>query len=156
MHTHYDNLKVAPNAPLPVIKAAYRVLCQQYHPDRNDSPDATRIMLILNEAWTVLSDETKRAEYDRQLAAKAAKDHASGPTSTPPHKPLYAVRERRGEGAGWRQAIQAARQRCEAKAPADKAEHRHRGVGRQWKVPALLWLALPALLAVALSVFGSS
>lgn len=35
IHSHYDNLKVARNAPLEVIKAAYKTLSQKYHPDRN-------------------------------------------------------------------------------------------------------------------------
>lgn len=154
MHTHYDNLKVARNAPLPVIKAAYRVLSQQYHPDRNDSPDATRIMRILNDAWTVLSDETRRAEYDRQLAAEAQKDHASESMGTPLHEPPYTARNKRSEGAGRRQAEQAARQRGEAKAAAENTARRRRGADRQWKLPVLLLLALTALLAVLLSVFN--
>jgi curved DNA-binding protein CbpA len=72
MHTHYDNLKVAPNAPLAVIKAAYRALSQQYHPDRNNHPDAARIMTILNDAWAILGDDKARAEYDGKRAAEEA------------------------------------------------------------------------------------
>ncbi|MGF6265036.1 curved DNA-binding protein CbpA/uncharacterized protein [Paraburkholderia youngii] len=73
MHTHYDNLKVARNAPHAVIKAAYKALSQRYHPDKNDHPDATRIMKILNDAWAVLGDADARAAYDRQLAAEEAR-----------------------------------------------------------------------------------
>lgn len=63
--THYDNLKVSKNAPQEVIRAAYKVLSQKYHPDRNqDNPDATRIMKIINEAYDVLSDPIKRREHD--------------------------------------------------------------------------------------------
>lgn len=68
IHSHYDNLKVARNAPLEVIRAAYKALAQKYHPDRNDSPDAIRVMKIINEAWDVLSDPTKRAKHDKWLA----------------------------------------------------------------------------------------
>lgn len=70
MWTHYDNLKVARNAPPAVIKAAYRALSQQYHPDRNPAPDAQRIMRLINEAYDVLGDPTRRAEYDRELDAQ--------------------------------------------------------------------------------------
>ena len=35
IHTHYDNLKVTRDAPTEVIRAAYRALSQQFHPDRN-------------------------------------------------------------------------------------------------------------------------
>lgn len=68
IHTHYDNLKVARNAPLSVIRAAYKALAQQYHPDKNPSPDAKRVMQLLNNAWEVLSDEARRAEHDAWIA----------------------------------------------------------------------------------------
>ena len=35
IHTHYDNLKVARNAPIEVIRAAYKSLSHKHHPDRN-------------------------------------------------------------------------------------------------------------------------
>ncbi|MGY2490983.1 DnaJ domain-containing protein [Cupriavidus sp. CP313] len=68
VHTHYDNLKVSRNAPPDVIKAAYRVLSQRYHPDKNSSPDATRIMKILNEAYAILGDPEARRRYDEKIA----------------------------------------------------------------------------------------
>ncbi|WP_083446899.1 DnaJ domain-containing protein [Azoarcus sp. CIB] len=47
IRTHYDNLKVARDAPIEVIKAAYPSLSQKYHPDRNpDDPNAGRVMLL--------------------------------------------------------------------------------------------------------------
>ena len=64
VHTQYDNLKVARNATPEVIRAAYRVLAQRYHPDKNSSPDAVRVMKLLNEAFAVLSDPQSRAEHD--------------------------------------------------------------------------------------------
>lgn len=57
LRTHYDNLKVARDAPVEVIRAAYRTLSQKYHPDRNDGdPRAARIMVLLNKSYAVLSD----------------------------------------------------------------------------------------------------
>ena len=35
IRTHYDNLKVARDAPIEVIRAAYKSLCMKYHPDLN-------------------------------------------------------------------------------------------------------------------------
>jgi len=98
MWTHYDNLKVARNAPPAVIKAAYRALSQQYHPDRNPAPDAERIIRLINQAYDVLGDPTRRAEYDRELEAQekeerlaaqrrataARKDDDSAATHAPP------------------------------------------------------------------------
>lgn len=73
-HTHYDNLRVTRNAPDSVIKSAYKALAQQYHPDRNRSPDATRVMQIVNDAYAVLSDPFRRAEYDRTLPKQRAEE----------------------------------------------------------------------------------
>jgi curved DNA-binding protein CbpA len=68
IHTHYDNLKVARNAPPEVIRAAYKTLSQKYHPDRNpDSKDAIRIIQIINLAYEVLSDPAKRQEHDEWI-----------------------------------------------------------------------------------------
>lgn len=65
IHTHYDNLKVARNAPPEVIRAAYKTLSQKYHPDRNPgNQDAIRIIQIINSAYEVLSDPAKRKEHD--------------------------------------------------------------------------------------------
>ncbi|MCD0280706.1 DnaJ domain-containing protein [Xanthomonas melonis] len=76
--THYDNLKVSRDAPPEVIRAAYKTLSQKYHPDRNGSPDAERIMRILNQAYGVLSDPDQRAEHDAWIDAQdpTAPDHA--------------------------------------------------------------------------------
>lgn len=61
MKTHYDNLKVAKNAPQEVIRAAYKTLCQKYHPDRNNnSEESVRIMKIINESYEVLSDPERK------------------------------------------------------------------------------------------------
>lgn len=68
VHSHYDNLRVTRNAPPSVIKAAYRTLSQQYHPDRCQDPDAQRIMAILNGSYEVLSDPDKRRAHDQWIA----------------------------------------------------------------------------------------
>jgi curved DNA-binding protein CbpA len=67
LHTHYDNLKVTRNAPVEVIRAAYRAMAQKYHPDINSSPAANNNMRLLNEAWEVLSDPLKRAAHDKWI-----------------------------------------------------------------------------------------
>ena len=66
MRTHYDNLKVARNAPPEIIRAAYKVLSQKYHPDKYEGSreSAERIMKIINAAYSVLSDPAKRKDYD--------------------------------------------------------------------------------------------
>lgn len=68
MHTHYETLQVNRGASPSVIRAAYRILAQQHHPDVNHSADAEQLMKRINEAWSVLSDPELRAGYDRQVA----------------------------------------------------------------------------------------
>lgn len=69
--THYDNLRVARNAPPEVIKAAYRTLSQKYHPDKNiGNPDAAKVMAIINKAYEILSDPAKRSEHDAWITEK--------------------------------------------------------------------------------------
>jgi curved DNA-binding protein CbpA len=65
IRTHYDNLKVARNAPDIVIKAAHKALLQQHHPDKaKDKEAAERITRILNEARETLLDPAKRKQHD--------------------------------------------------------------------------------------------
>jgi len=69
IHTHYDNLKVARNAPPEVIRAAYKSLALKFHPDRNpENSEATRIMVIINASYEVLSDTEKRQQHDMWIA----------------------------------------------------------------------------------------
>lgn len=66
--THYDNLKVARNAPPEIIRAAYKTLSHRFHPDRNPgNTDAARIMAIINTAYDVLSDPVKRQKHDQWI-----------------------------------------------------------------------------------------
>lgn len=90
--THYDNLKVARDAPPEVIRAAYKTLSQRFHPDRNPGDaEAARIMAIINASYEVLSDPAKRRAHDQWiaeqelLAARAAVDACTG--SYPPQSP---------------------------------------------------------------------
>lgn len=61
----YETLKVDTNATQAEIKKAYRKLAREYHPDINKSPDAEEKFKEINAAYEVLSDEEKRAQYDR-------------------------------------------------------------------------------------------
>jgi DnaJ-class molecular chaperone len=100
IHTHYDNLKVARNAPPEVIRAAYKTLSQRFHPDRNaDNESATRIFQIISTAYEVLSDPVKRKEHDEWIARTEADEqvhsmnsHASqhGPSAASSSRPGYA------------------------------------------------------------------
>jgi len=63
---YYEVLGVDRNATEADIKKAYRKLAKQYHPDLNKGdPDAEAKFKEINEAYSVLSDSEKRAQYDR-------------------------------------------------------------------------------------------
>lgn len=61
---YYEVLGVDRSATRDRIKQAYRQLALKYHPDRNKSPDAEEKFKEIAEAYAVLSDESKRREYD--------------------------------------------------------------------------------------------
>jgi molecular chaperone DnaJ len=62
---YYETLGVPKGAPSDEIKSAFRRLARQYHPDVNKEPNAEEKFKEINEAYAVLSDEEKRAAYDR-------------------------------------------------------------------------------------------
>lgn len=64
---YYDILGVSKNASQDEIKKAFRKKARQYHPDVNkDNPkEAEEKFKEANEAYEVLSDETKKAQYDQ-------------------------------------------------------------------------------------------
>ena len=62
---YYEILGVERSASNDDLKAAFRRLARQYHPDVNKSPDAEERFKEINEAYAVLSDADRRAAYDR-------------------------------------------------------------------------------------------
>ncbi|MDQ7030897.1 MAG: molecular chaperone DnaJ [Ardenticatenia bacterium] len=62
---YYEILGISRNATKEEIRRAYRRLARQYHPDVNKSPEAEERFKEINEAYEVLSDDEKRAMYDR-------------------------------------------------------------------------------------------
>lgn len=61
---YYEVLGVARDADQKAIKEAFRELAMKYHPDRNKAPDAEEKFKEIAEAYAVLSDPKKRAQYD--------------------------------------------------------------------------------------------
>ena len=77
---YYEVLGVAKDATEQEIKKAYRVLAKKYHPDANPGDkEAEAKFKEASEAYAVLSDADKRAQYDRY--GHSAFDPASGGAS---------------------------------------------------------------------------
>jgi len=66
---YYDLLQIHPRAEPETILRVYKLFASRYHPDNQRTGDAERFRLI-REAYEVLSDPEKRAEYDRRFDHK--------------------------------------------------------------------------------------
>lgn len=85
MKTYYQILGVTPDAPVELIREAWRIKGKAAHPDNKETGDG-ELFRLLNEAKEVLLDADKRAAYDLSLrpqaATSASSDHYD-PTAYP-------------------------------------------------------------------------
>ena len=65
MYDYYKMLNLEKNFDKINLKHLYRDLCKSFHPDLNAKHNDGRIMKMLNEAYSVMSDDEKRKEYDK-------------------------------------------------------------------------------------------
>eukprot|EP00755_Sulcionema_specki_P032604 Sspe_Gene.19840::Locus_7251_Transcript_2_3_Confidence_0.400_Length_694::g.19840::m.19840 len=99
--SHYDRLHVPQGASTDCIKRAFRRLALKCHPDRNTvaAPDTFH---AIREAYEVLTDATRRAEYDKQLGRRCTppccprrssyhrpNTNSSAPPPPPPRRRSY-------------------------------------------------------------------
>ncbi len=72
--TYYEILGVNRDAPLKEIKKAYKKLAKKWHPDlnRDNLKVAEEKMKEINVAYSTLSDEVARMDYNKKLDAEAA------------------------------------------------------------------------------------
>lgn len=68
-YTHYDMLDLDCDATQEEIRHAYKVQAMKWHPDRNKAKYAAERFMKIKEAYDVLSDKRRRAEYDEMLNA---------------------------------------------------------------------------------------
>lgn len=81
IRTHYETLQVTRTASDAVIRAAYKSLAQNFHPDKFDGAreEAERVMKLLNSAYAILSDPTLRKQYDEWIERESAVEQAHSP-----------------------------------------------------------------------------
>jgi len=78
VRNYYEMLGVDKNAPSNEIKKAYRKLAITYHPDRNlGNKAAEEKFKDINEAYEVLSDQTRRVQYDQSISIKNFKNRGA-------------------------------------------------------------------------------
>mgnify|MGYP001331788086 CR=1 FL=1 len=60
---YYQELGVNPDSDPSTIKKAYRGLCMKWHPDKNNTEEATVKFKKINEAYEVLGNPEKRSKF---------------------------------------------------------------------------------------------
>jgi DnaJ-class molecular chaperone len=71
--TYYDILGLRASASSDEIKRAYRKKAMESHPDVNPSPKAAEVFVEINEAYAILSDQSKRQVYNQKLRDQSAR-----------------------------------------------------------------------------------
>jgi len=67
---YYEFLQISSKAESATIQRVHRFLAARYHPDNPETGDPERF-LLLNQAYAVLSDPEKRAEYDLRCGSRS-------------------------------------------------------------------------------------
>eukprot|EP00929_Paragymnodinium_shiwhaense_P072359 TRINITY_DN36731_c0_g1_i2.p1 TRINITY_DN36731_c0_g1~~TRINITY_DN36731_c0_g1_i2.p1 ORF type:complete len:216 (-),score=25.03 TRINITY_DN36731_c0_g1_i2:696-1343(-) len=92
---HYDVLGISRSASLAEIKRAFREKAKETHPDVKSSPDASRRMSELVDAYRILRDTGKRKQYDNELSRGIHHGHRQGAGAGPSDGPTAA------DGSQW-------------------------------------------------------
>jgi DnaJ-class molecular chaperone len=92
---YYSILQVSESADARTIKIAYRRLALQYHPDTRHPEASQERMQMINEAYEILSDYSKRHAYDNRSSGKTGYTHRPeyGPPPPPTEPPGPFVRK---------------------------------------------------------------
>ncbi len=80
---YYEVLGLSKSASKDEIHSAYRKLAKKYHPDINKDPDAPKKFEEVQEAYDVLSDDNKRAQYDQFGFAAFSQGGSTGGAGNP-------------------------------------------------------------------------
>jgi tetratricopeptide (TPR) repeat protein len=104
MKNYYEILQIPRNASDNQIKAAFRRLARQYHPDYNpDDPEAVTKFREIEQAYRVLSNKEQRNRYDRDLSPEIPTFHRNA-------EDFYQQGERYAKERNYRLAIESYQQ----------------------------------------------
>ena len=81
---YYESLQISPNADADTIQRVFRLLAQRFHPDNQETGNAARFR-ELHDAYLVLNDPEKRAQYDihhQSVRQERGRFAAGGPADT--------------------------------------------------------------------------
>ena len=115
---YYALLGIGFDASDDELRRAWREAVKRWHPDTNRSPDAHRMMASVNEAWEVLGNAQRRAEYDSHYFRMRADMADAERKRQEAERQEWERRERlrQQEMERKRREAEAARQRAEAEA----------------------------------------
>lgn len=71
---HYEVLQISAHADIETIHRVYRIMASRFHPDNRVTGDVERF-LLLTQAYKVLSDPARRAQYDATLGVAPSGAH---------------------------------------------------------------------------------
>lgn len=109
---YYHILQVHEQAEQEVIEAAFKRLARKYHPDKDSSSGATAKMQELNEAYQVLRDPNKRADYDR---GRQKSESSQGKQENRANEQKRNQQERQTEEQAERERVEKRRREQEAR-----------------------------------------
>lgn len=131
MKNYYKTMGLKPTATEKEIKSAYRLLAKRYHPDVNPgNAAAAEKFADLTEAYGILSDPAKKAEYDRQVSEMLQQRAGQGGGAF--NNNPYSAYAQNQYPNGYAQYAQAQAQYAQAQAQAQARQQQYAQVRRQY------------------------